>query len=238
MDNFKDSRGGIINIITKVLLPLGFFLITVISFWTSATAVPTWAYWTIVIYLAVSLLIILVLLAKNIIPNTIIWFSRRKFAMNKRSELQEHSNELNELLGFDRSNTNPYFISHLSSKLSNEVNVLNMLNKDVEQFKILQSWAWSLSDNLKSDNHKFFLRDATQFSRLVSWLCWACLWARQFIYNSGVHEKVNKDAVSEWNVAAQKISDFTARVERIMKSINNNYKTGVCLTSFQDVKQL
>jgi len=191
-----------------------------------------------VIYLVFSLLIILVLLAKNIIPNTINWFSRRMFANQKRSELQELSLEFNELLGSDRLSTIPYFISQLFSKLSNEVNLLSCLERNRQQFTILQSWAWSLSDNLKYDNNTLFLRDANQFSKVVSSFTWACEWVRQVLVKTEVREKIPKALVEDWNTNINKISDYTSRVERMMKSINNKYNTSICTTTFQDVKQL
>ena len=83
-----------------------------------------------------------------------------------------------------------------------------------------------------------FLRDANQFSKLVNWYSWACLWVQQFLNSNEVEEKVTKEIVSDWNVAVHKLTDFTSRVQRIMKSVNSKYNTGSCTTSFQDVKPL
>jgi hypothetical protein len=246
MDDFNDSKGyqssssqgRITNIATKVLMPLGLFLITLISFLTSATEVPAWAYWIMAIYLVVSFLIILTLLAKNIIPKTINWFSRRSFAKKKRPELQELSNELYELLDSQRLKTIPYFLNQLSSKLSNEINILSCLEKNRQQFEILQSWNSSLVENLKHNSQTAFLRDAIQFSLAVNSFSWACERVRQVLFNTGIHEKVHKDVISEWNVSVQRILDFTSRVQRIMKSINQKYSTSQCRDYFQDVKPL
>lgn len=246
MDHYKDNheyknnmgQDRITNIASKVLMPLGLFLIAIISFLTSATEVPAWAYWVMVIYLVTAFVIILILLTKSIIPNIVNWFSQRKFAKKKRLELQELSNGLNKLLESDRTTTIPYFLSHLSSKLSAEVNLLNCLHRNNQQFTILQSWALTLSDNIIYNNHKLFLRDVDQFSKLVNRFTWSCLWVQQFLNSNDVREKLTKEIVLDWNTAAQKVSELTSRVQRIMESINKKYNTNRCIEHFEDVKTL
>lgn len=226
------------DVISKFLFPFGSLLIGIIGLWTSAAILPVWTYWMMALYLAIVLVIILTPPTKNFIANSINFLSRKKFAKNSRTELQRLSVELNELLGSDRTNTIPYFLSHQSSKLSYEANLLNCLERSRQQFTILQSWAWSVSDNFKYDNNKLFLRDTNQFSKIVHWFSWACLWVQQVLSNNGVQDKAPKDVLSDWNLAAQRISDFTARVTRIMKSVNNKYNTNLCTEYFEDVKTL
>ena len=246
MDEFKDyqvfqsntSKGRTQHFTTKDLLHLGSLLIGIIGLLTSSTGLPVWAYWLMAIYLVIALIIISVLPAKNFISNRIKQLSQGRFAKNKRTELQELSNELNELLEDQRDTTIPYFLSHKSSTISTEVNLLKCLERSRQQFAILQSWAWALSDNLNNDNPKLFLRDAIQFSRVVSWFTWACVWIQQVLNITEVREKIPKEVVSDWNLSVQRISDFTSRVTRTLKSINNKYNTGNITISFQDVKLL
>lgn len=244
MTDFTDYQGyksstskvEVDHFTTKVLIPLGSVLIATIGLLSAETVLPTWAYWIMMIYLGIVLVKILVGPIKKFISNIINRYNKMHFAKQMKLELLSLSRELNELLESQRINSVPYFITHLLSKLSQEVQKSNCLHRNSEQFTILQSWAWCLSDNLKFDNHKLFLRNANQFSRVVSWFTWACEWVRQVLDKTEVREKIPKDVLSDWNLAVQRISDFTSRVERMMKSINNNYKTSICITSFQDVK--
>ena len=246
MDDFTDyqeyqsntSKEKVYHFTIKDLIHLGSLLIGIIGLLTSATVLPVWAYWVMAVYLAIVLVIIFALPTKNLISSIINWFNRSRFAKNKRQELQELSNELNELLGSDTLNTIPNFIKYLSSKIANEVNLLAMLNKDIDQFKVLESWAWSVSDNLKHHEHKLFLRDANQFSRVVFWFSWACEWVRQVLDKTEIRDKIPKVLVQDWNTDINKISDYTSRVKRLMNSINKQYNTSICVTSFQDVKPL
>ncbi len=222
---------------TKILISFGLFLVGIIGLLASIDKLPTWAIWIIVIYLVIILIKISVNPVKNYVIKIINRNSNNRFAKRMQSEILAFTIELNELIDSQRITTIPYFITHLSSKLPNDVHTLNCLHRNGQQFTILQSWASSLVDNFKFNN-KGFLRNAAQLSNIISWVSWACVWAREVLNNTEVQEYLPKDVILDWNNAAKKISDFISRAERMMKSINRQYKTSICTISFQDVKSL
>ncbi len=234
----NNYNAGMDNFTAKVLIPFGLVIIGAIGLWASTNKLPVWASWTMAIYLVIVLVKILINPAKNFSSKAINHFSRMRFAMKMRPELRRLSSELNQLLDSQRTSTIPYIISQLFSKLSSEIHTLNCLDRNRQQFQILQSWALSLTDRNRSYNRTEFLQDAAQLSNAVVWYIWACVWLQQVINNKGLVDQLTKDVVSDWNVAVQRISDFTSRVERFMRMINEKYNSNLCITYFQDVKQV
>lgn len=234
----SSPKVGTDNFTTEVLIPLGSVIIGVIGLLASANRLPAWASWTMVIYLVLIILKILARPIKNFTSKTINQFNHRRFVKKMQPKLLKLSSEFNELLDSQRTNTIPSFISQLFSKLSQEVNMLSCLGRNRQQFTILQSWAFSLERNLRRNNKTEFIHDAAQFSDVVTWFIWACVWVRETLDNKEVDIHTNKDIISDWNAATRRISDFTSRVERLMKSANEKFNTSSCATYFQDVKPL
>ncbi len=232
----SNSKSGVEDFTTKVLIPLGAILIAAISVVFSTNKLPSIVLWTMILYLAIVLVKILVSPTKTFTSKVITKSNRILFSKKMHPELLQFSSELNQLLASDRENTIPYFINNQFSKLSSDINTLSCLDRNRQQFQILQSWSFFLTDLLRNSEKKNLMLNAVQLSNLVTWFIWACVWLHQVVNNTGV--QTNKDIVSDWNTAVRKISDFSSRVERLMKSINEKYNEKLCTDYFQEVKPL
>ncbi len=232
----SNSKNGIDDFTTKVLIPLGSIIIGVIGVLISTNKLPAFALWIMGVYLVIVLVRILISPIKNFSSKAIINFSRMRFAKKKRAELHSLSSELNELLNPQRTTTIPYFINNQFSKLSSDLNTLSCLDRNRQQFQILHSWSFSLTELLRNSKKNNLMQNASQLSNLVTWFIWACVWLRQAVNNPVI--KIDDDIASDWNSAVQRISDFSSRLERLMKSVNEKYGTNVCTDNFQEVKPL
>ena len=168
---------------TKILIPFGSIIIAAIGILASTNKIPFWAFLAMAIYILLLMMIILFRPIKNITMNFKGKLDKKRFIKHMNPELKGLSKELNKLLDFDRTNTIPYFVKEFSSKIADIPEMQICLEKNRQQFMILQSWSHSISkciDDIKSEN---FVQNASQMSDMIGWFTWASEWFRQGIQN-------------------------------------------------------
>lgn len=236
------SRRGADYLVKDILIPFGSALIAAVVVLSTTQNLPFWATLAMVVYLVFVFVLVLASPISKVFRRFSTWNSRRIFAQKMRSELLGLIGELNGLLDQQKTNTLPYVVFQLTQKLSANVRLLTRLDRNLREFQILQSWADSLFTPFLLDRRGNLWSSFSDLSIAVVEFTWACSVLRQDVINvKDVEENTSalqRDLKPDWDAAIHNIVDFTSRLERFMKKVNERSGTNLCKTSFQEVKPL
>lgn len=238
----KPPKSGVDEFTGGVLIPLASLVIAAVIFFSTSSNRPVWATVAVAVCIAFVVIWVMVKPIKNLVSKAFNHYGKWAFARKTSLQLREFVAELNNLLSRDRANTFPYLIPNLASKLSDKVRILVRLDRNAREFDVIQAWSLALRDRCVTSRTAGFWANAADFTSVVNKFSWACTHLREdVLLSKNVEEDTAKPLTElkpDWDAATAKILEFTSRVERFAKVVNDKHGTRLCPDAFQEVKPL